>query len=344
MGREQRRDRSRRTAFVVLVIACLLAGGGYVAWAATRNAAGSSIDSAATAKALKSAARGKQPVVMFQYVARDLTQSVVVNSTYAHIALVHLTDPDGRRLYSDLVCERVYYARGRGLCLVSEQRPIGPKYIAKIFDPDFKVHHEVRLAGLPSRARVSPDGRYGATTVFVLGHSYRDDSFSTQTKLIDMASGTLVVDNLEDFAVFRNDEHINERDFNFWGVTFARDSNRFYATLATGGKTYLVQGDVKARQMHVLRENVECPSLSPDNTRIAYKKRGSRGWRLTVLDLDTMKETPLAETRSIDDQVEWLDNGHILYDFYGVWKVRADGTGRPQKFLSDGRSPAVVGL
>ena len=33
-------------------------------------------------------------------------------------------------------------------------------------------------------------------------------------------------------------------DVNFWGVTFARDSDRFYATMATGGKTYLIEGSV----------------------------------------------------------------------------------------------------
>jgi hypothetical protein len=342
MHRQQRRL-SRGKVFVVLVSGCLLAAGGYVAWAATRNAAASSIDSALAAKALRSAAGGGQPAVMFQHVERDLKNAVVVDGKYAHIALEPLAQGPGKdRVFSDLVCERVYFAGGRGLCLISEQRPLRSEYVAKIFGPDFKVRHEVPLTGLVSRARVSSDGRYGATTVFLLGHSYRDDSFSTQTNLIDMASGKLVADNLEDFAVFRNGEQIRARDFNFWGVTFARDSNRFYATLATGGRTYLVQGDVRAQQMHVLRENVECPSLSPDNKRIAYKKRVGPLWRLSVLDLRTMKETPLAETRSIDDQVEWLDNGHILYGFYGVLKVRADGRGRPEKLLSDARSPAVI--
>ena len=31
-----------------------------------------------------------------------------------------------------------------------------------------------RVAGVPSRARVSPDGRYGSVTLFVTGHSYAD--------------------------------------------------------------------------------------------------------------------------------------------------------------------------
>ena len=107
-------------------------------------------------------------------------------------------------------------------------------------------------------------------------------------------------------------------DFNFWGVTFAQDSNRFYATLASSGVKYLVEGDIDARSARVVATDVECPSLSPDNTRVAYKKaytdaRGL-GWHLEVLDLATMAVTPLAtETRSVDDQVEWLDDGHVMY-------------------------------
>ena len=342
MDSNQRGKRWRMAGFFALVAACVLAGGGYIAWAATtRNAeTGSSIDSAAAAQELSS--RKERPVVMFQSVARDVENNVIKTPTYAHIALARLADPRGRRIYANLVCERVYFAGGRGLCLVPVQRPIGPKYVAKIFDADFKVLHEVRLSGVPSRARVSSDGRLGATTVFVLGHSYSDQSFSTKTNLIDMESGAIVADNLENFSVFRDGRQVKRRDFNFWGVTFARDSNRFYATLGTGGKTYLVRGDVRAQRMEVLHEGVECPSLSPDNTRIAFKKIVAGAWRLTVLDLRTFEETQLAEKRPVDDQVEWLDNDHVAYGFYGVWSVRADGTGKPQMLLPDGRSPAVV--
>ena len=48
----------------------------------------------------------------------------------------------------------------------------------------------------------------------------------------------------------------------------------------------------------MIHENVECPSLSPDGTRIAYKKRDRLDpapWQLTVLDLATMRETPLGD-------------------------------------------------
>ena len=145
-----------------------------------------------------------------------------------------------------------------------------------------------------------------------------------------MASGRKVA-NLEDFAVTREGRRITAIDVNFWGVTFARDSDRFYATLATGGKTYLIEGSIEARTARVLHENVECPSLSPDGTRIAYKRRtgsATTPWRLTVLDLATMRETPLAETRSVDDQAEWVDDDTVAY---GVDGAVCDGPGGRQR-------------
>ena len=106
-----------------------------------------------------------------------------------------------------------------------------------------------------------------------------------------MASGTALA-NLEDFTILRDGQPVTAPDVNFWGVTFAADSNRFFATLATGGHTYLVEGDLAARRVVVGRDNVECPSLSPDGTRIGFKKRmddgsGSPVWRFHVLDLRT---------------------------------------------------------
>ena len=45
----------------------------------------------------------------------------------------------------------------------------------------------------------------------------------------------------------------------------------------------------------------------------------------------------------LDDQVDGLDNATILYGLANdIWRVGADGTGRPRLYLADARSPAVV--
>lgn len=176
---------------------------------------------------------------------------------------------------------------------------------------------------------------------------------STATLLVDTATGASL-GNLEEFETWKDGQPYQAPEFNFWGVTFAQDSNQFYATLQHGNTTYLVKGDVAARKFKVLHENVECPSLSPDGTRIAFKKRTPAGWwQLTVLDLSTMREIPLAEKESlIDDQVEWLDNEHILYqnidhdydppEWVSVFVLPADGSGKPEVLIPNAISPVVV--
>lgn len=279
------------------------------------------------------------------------------------VTLVGLDLPDGPRTLAGLDCQRVAMAAGQGLCL--GQTTLGGAFT---FNAGFEPRHYLSISGIPSRARVSPDGRYGAMTVFVKGHSYAAGSFSTQTTLVDMATGAWVGappgDNpdarpgLEGFSVTRAGAPFQGGDFNFWGVTFARDSDRFYATLGTGGKTYLLEGSVSRQEARVLLENVECPSLSPDNSRLIFKKRVSGGglsptivWRLTALDLQTMAQTPLAETRNVDDQVEWLDDEHILYALQDegppptirpdIWMLPLSG-GTPRVYQYGAVSPIVV--
>jgi hypothetical protein len=277
--------------------------------------------------------------------ATVMFRSEVEGPYWAQVALVPTDAPDAPRTILPLKCRRLHYAAGRGLCL-TEDPGFVPTYHLYLFGPDFEILHKVTLSGLPSRARVSPDGRRGATTVFVSGHSYADASFSTETVLMDLTTGAKV-GNLETFAVTRDGQPFKSVDFNFWGVTFAADGNRFYATLSTRGQTYLVEGDIAARRMQVLRPNVECPSLSPDGTRLAFKKRIRGGlapaWRFYVLALATLTETPIAEPRSVDDQIEWLDDQQLLYEIApDLWTVPADGSGEPRTFIRRAMSPAVI--
>lgn len=111
---------------------------------------------------------------------------------------------------------------------------------------------------------------------------------------------------------------------------------------------------LRERTLRTLKDNVECPSLSPDGTRIAYKKlqRGSNsaGWRVHVLDLETGADLALPGERGIDDQVEWLDDERLMYGLlrrvgYASqtwWVVPADGSRQPSVFIPEAWSPAVV--
>ena len=250
-----------------------------------------------------------------------------------------------------LRCERLSFAGGRGLCLQAD-RGVFTTYKAALFDRTLTPTGSMKLDGSPSRTKISADGRVGAITVFLAGHAYTATTFSTKTSLVDMASGDELAD-LEQFATWRDGVRFKAADFNFWGVTFTRDGNAFYASLGTGGKIYLVKGDLGLRKTTVLREGIECPSLSPDNRLIVFKRRvGSiaGSWRLYVLDLATMVERPVAaETQYIDDQVEWLDNKQVLYGVQrknsgvsDVWISPVDDSGPSRIYLPEASSPVVV--
>jgi hypothetical protein len=316
----------RILAFVVVTVLAVAGAAGYVGKAALSGAP-------AAGEGGGRVGAHERRLVVFQRVSLD--------DRNGRVAILPLAGNRRERL-TKLVCERVHFAGARGLCLMPDAAAIGWVYQARVFGPDFRVQRTISLPGINSRARVSSDGRYGATTGFVSGHSYADDSFSTQTFILDLARGEKIA-NLEDFAVYHNGRKVTAVDRNFWGVTFAADSNRFYATMATGGETYLIEGDVRLRTGRTLQENVECPSLSPDGTRVAYKRAVSEGWRLYVLDLATGVSRATAETRSVDDQAEWLDDERIIYGRDGaIWMVRADGSEPPRKFIDGALSPAVI--
>jgi hypothetical protein len=280
-------------------------------------------------------------------------RSTAFGAGYGRLALVALSDPGGERATAPPSCDRVYARASVSVCLVAE-RGLVTRYHADVLDGRWAVSQRMPVAGLPSRARISPDGSLMATTTFVTGDSYASPGqFSTRTVVVPTKGGEGM--ELESFKLMINGRTVTAVDRNLWGVTFARDNRTIYATAATGGRTYLVRGDLQARTLTSIREDVECPSLSPDGSRVAFKKHGNLPagqWRLAVYDLASGKETVLAETKSVDDQAEWLDDSTVLYGMpragqngtttSDVWAVAADGSGAPRVLVEDAWSPAVV--
>jgi len=336
--------RPRVLAFVALCVLCVAVGIGYVLHTGGRS------DRALDAKGSVAAGAPSAGAVMAgpHLLVRDMATG---QAGYAGV--LPLSDPGGTKAVTDLPCARLYMAAGNGICL-SDHGDILDPYKVVFFGPDFKERAEKALPGVPSRARVSADGKYGSSTVFVTGDSYAAGAFSTRTSIWDMATGTDLA-NLEEFTVWDNGKQLQSPDFNFWGVTFdPTNSSHFYATLGTKGHTYLVSGDLTTRKVDILRDGVECPSLSPDGTRIAFKQRTSAGgadlptWRLAVLDLATLHDHPLAETRNVDDQAEWLDNSTVAYAIDtgvgapSIYATAADGSGTPHLLVPDADSPSVA--
>lgn len=284
---------------------------------------------------------------------RIVFRNTAPGAGYGHIASVPLTDPAGKRAVHEIACDRVDATENEVSCLRIE-RGIVPSSSATLVSATGEQLQQWPLPGIPSRTRLSDDGSLVATTSFVTGHSYATVGFSTETVIRTTTGRSL--GNLEEWALIVDGAPTAAVDRNFWGVTFADDTT-FYATAAlpSAELTYLVRGDIPTRTLTALVQNVECPSLSPDGTRIAFKRvtAGSGPtvhWTPAIYDIATGEVTILPEDRRIDDQIEWLDDDTILYGMpregavgdTDVWRLPADGSGGPELFLEHAWSPSVV--
>lgn len=323
---------------VVAVAAVVLLGGaaayGVVAFAASR-----SVPPDATSTSLAEIAPG---TVLFRQTGGG--------ALHGFVASVDVDDPGGPRSTSDTSCDRLDADAAGIVCLYSDLG-LTTTFETRVLDRRLRVLERQPLAGIPSRIRLSPGGERFATTSFVTGHSYAGSEFSTSTTIVgpgDTDSG-----ELEDFALIVDGEAVTAADLNVWGVTFA-DEEFFFATASSGEHRWLVRGDLDEGTLTAMRDGVECPSLSPDGSRIAFKQNRSDSaqpdWAIAVLDLDDDRVTVLPEPASIDDQVEWLDDGTLLYGRTrenapgdsDVYAIQTDGSSDPALFIEHAWSPAVV--
>lgn len=306
-------SRGRIVAGVTLIAVVVAAGIGYLGWRVT----------------------GTQPAAAQTGIQLDRPGTLLYVEPGTNRVQQVITG--GNSVGTGPTCQRVYASGGTMACLRATAVPMASE-VDLINEAGKKT---VQVWGNPSRVRVSPSGRLAAWTVFRSGDSYlAAGGFSTTAGIYDLRSDTQY-GSLEDFTAYVDGKPYRAVDANYWGVTFAADDVTFYATMASKGKTRLMRGDLRTRSLTALRENVECPSLSPDGGRIAYKFRSGQRWRLHVLTLATGADTALAETAHIDDQPAWLDGDTVAYGKQAeVFAVPADGSGQPRKLVA-GSSPAA---
>jgi hypothetical protein len=94
-------------------------------------------------------ATARTPYVVFQHVARD--------RHYAEIAVAPVRAPRSSPTFTGLVCERVYYAGGKGLCLLPAKDALSASVEAHVFGTDFKPVSKARVAGRACRPTVATE-------------------------------------------------------------------------------------------------------------------------------------------------------------------------------------------
>jgi hypothetical protein len=313
---------------VVAIVVLVLSGGAYVAM---------------TAASQPPVTPNSPPPV-----AGDL-MFVDLSTGQDRVTTVKTAQTDGPRTVTSLRCQRFYRAANTSVCL--RLAGVGPSYEAAVLSADGStVIRTIALPGIPSRARVSVSGNMVSWTSFVTGDSYTvPGGFSTRSGVFDVRSG-VVTESIEHFTATVQGRVTNAADINYWGITVAANDRTFYATLATSGRTYLVRGDLTTKSLQSIRQNAECPSLSPDGTKVAYKKRATpvEPWDLVVLDLRTNQERVLPGTTGIDDQAAWLDDTTLAYGAArndqksAIYFVPVDGSAPARQAIPDAASPVPV--
>lgn len=334
--------RARLLAFVAIVVALVAGAGIYVVTEGREVRAQRSSEPDALRTPVASVTDGSR--IVFRHTGID--------NQYGVVAIVPLDDPGGARAFTDVACDRVA-ARPAGASCLFTDAGVTTSFAVKEYDPAWNEVGSTPLPGTPSRTRLSPDGSLVATTVFVSGHSYMSSGFSTATEVHEFGGGDRW-GNLEEFDLTVDGRAVNPVDRNIWGVTFV-DDETFYATVATGDRTLLVEGSLSDRALTSVSPDAECPSLSPDGSRVAFKVDVDPGrpvvWQVAVQDLVTGERTVLAQgPRGLDDQVEWLDDDTLLYGLpradepgvTDVWSVDADAAAEPELLIEHAWSPTVV--
>lgn len=260
---------------------------------------------------------------------------------------------DGARRSYDLECARAYASGGVLLCLESAGMfvPAGTAKLRSVSDETFPEIWQ-RPSGLPSRARVTPDGSQLAFTGFVAGHSYLQiGEFSTETIVGTPTSRGIRAEHL---GVTSDEPRFEAIDGNWWGVSFEPGAGSALLTYGTGPSIEIMRADLATQTVAPLGIEGGCPSVSPSGRYVVVKRPDPRidaPLALILHDLETGEEQLVNETRFVDDQVEWLDDDTILYALprdneliqpvFDIWALDIGADATPTLLVPYADSPAV---
>jgi len=277
----------------------------------------------------------------------------VPGDDYGRLGIRH---SDGSRTLLDHDCLRVHAGGDHGVCLGPD--PAFPGAFTTTF---FEIENPAQIikayaSALPSRTRISPSGAFSSVTAFASGSSYEDISTDTTTLVTidEIDTGSPLTSPSRFVAVGSDDERYENFDVQFWGITWVNDDD-FYVTAFYEDYPEIMQGSLNDRTLTPTGHRGSCPSLSPDGKTLVFKESlAEGGFKLVAIDLDTQEKWDLSEMRSVDDQVEWLDDDTILYALhtedgdtpvqpgFDIWMVDIAEGSVPELFLPNSDSPAVV--
>jgi hypothetical protein len=335
----------RVIALIVVVVVVVLGVGAYAVQAVRRHQ--HEVSSAPTVASTELAGVMSGPHIVFR--------NTLPGPQYGLVAAVPLGDPSGARAFTPITCDRVDVAGAFASCLRTVSG-VATTFETDVYDvATWQRTQTWPLPGIPSRTRLSDDGTLVGTTAFVTGDSYATVGFSTRTEIHSTADGSSRGD-LESWHLTVDGKPFTASDRNIWGVTFVDDDTIFVTAAShAAGKTWLMTGSIASQTLTSVVDNAECPSVSPDKTKVAYKKvvdtvNGQPVWAVAVRDIHSGSETLIPSTKGLDDQVEWLDDSTLLYGLprtgqagtTDVYSVGTTADAQPSLFISGAWSPSVV--
>ena len=149
------------------------------------------------------------------------------------IASVPMSDPAAAPQVSGLRCDRFAVAAQTAVCLAVRPGTLPPVTDVLVLDDHLAIKHKESLPGTPSRAPGLPGrqtaftGRCSSPATPTPPPASRPAPDSTKWTPAGWSRRS------RNWPCWSTASRYFASDANFWGITFARDDNLFYATLAS---------------------------------------------------------------------------------------------------------------